>query len=307
MIIANPISDTVFKWLMDDVRIARFFIETLLEETITEVALKPQELPKEGQLNPGSLAASFAMIRLDFIATIKTGTGEYKKVLIEIQKARNPTDIMRFRNYLGKHYMREDDIYINGDKKMMALPIITIYLLGFKLPEIPTPAVKVSRQYVDQISHEVITGKNDFIEKLTHDSYVVQIPRIEGKLHSRLEQTLSFFEQKYYLDETHMIKEYPYPIEDEHIKMIADALHYAGTDPDSRKIIDIEIEAYRVYNVTHKELQEALTETKKAMEKTDKELQETNKELEEKSKELEEKNKKLEEMAKEIEQFKRGS
>ena len=263
MVIANPLSDTVFKWLMADNRIARFFIQTLLEEIVTEVEVKPQELvyDKEGS---SIMAASFAIFRLDYVATIKLATGEYKKVLIEIQKAKNITDIMRFRNYLGKHYMKEDEVVVDGVPSKAILPIVTIYLLGFKLPEIDTPAVKVSRQYINQINHQVITQKNDFIEKLTHDNYIVQIPRIDGKIQTSLEQVLSFFEQKYYIDDAGMLKEYPYPIVDEDMKLIADALHYAGLDPIKRRMIETENEAYRVYLATTKELQEKLDIEQKA-------------------------------------------
>ncbi len=310
MVIANPISDTVFKWLMEDPRIARFFIETLLEETVTEVVVKPQEFTynKDGEQ---ILAASFAIFRLDFVATIKTTNGEFKKVLIELQKARNATDIMRFRNYLGKHYMRKEEVSTPEGTLQVPLPIISIYLIGFKLPEITTPVVKVSRQYIDQISHEVINEKNDFIEKLTHDSYVVQIPRIEKKLQTRLEQTLSFFEQDYYIDEAGMIKEYPYPITDNNIRLIADALHYAGTDPEKRKMLETEIEALRVYYDTQKELQDmviatskALEAEKRASEEKDKALEVEKRANEEKDRALKEKEKALEAALKEIEALK---
>ena len=43
MIIANPIYDTVFKRLMENRRIARFFIETIIDEQVDEIALVPQE------------------------------------------------------------------------------------------------------------------------------------------------------------------------------------------------------------------------------------------------------------------------
>lgn len=43
MIIANPIYDVVFKRLMEDKKVVKFFIETLLEETIIDVQVKPQE------------------------------------------------------------------------------------------------------------------------------------------------------------------------------------------------------------------------------------------------------------------------
>ncbi len=94
MVIANPIYDVVFKRLLEDERIAKFFIGTLLNQTIENV--KPQEFTYTDQL------AGLSVFRLDFIATIKTQEGEFKKVLIEIQKAKNEIDLMRFRNYLAE-------------------------------------------------------------------------------------------------------------------------------------------------------------------------------------------------------------
>jgi hypothetical protein len=96
MIIANPIYDTVFKRMMENERVAKFFIGTLLEQQIEAVEVKPQEFTYTDQL------AGLAVFRLDFIATIKTETGAFKKILIEIQKAKNQIDLMRFRNYLGE-------------------------------------------------------------------------------------------------------------------------------------------------------------------------------------------------------------
>ena len=83
MLIANPIYDVVFKRMMENNRVAKFFIGTLLEQTIETVEVKPQEFTYSDEM------AALAVFRLDFIATIKTESGEYRKVLIEIQKARN--------------------------------------------------------------------------------------------------------------------------------------------------------------------------------------------------------------------------
>ena len=260
MIIANPISDLVFKWMMDDARIARFFIETILEENVTEVEVKPQEITTLGQDQEALELANLALFRLDFVATIKTGIGTYKKVLIEIQKARKQTDIMRFRNYLGEQYRKEDEVNTTIGKTLMVLPIVTIYLLGFKLPEINTPVVKVSRVYTDQITHQTIEQRNDFIEKLTHDSFVVQIPRIESKLQTKLQRLLTFFEQNYFVEPTGVIKEYPYQTDDEEIKRIAEKLHFVGTDPENRKRLAIEQESYRIYYSAQKENLETIKE-----------------------------------------------
>jgi hypothetical protein len=78
MVIANPIYDVVFKRMMENESVAKFFIGTLLEEAIESVEVKPQEFTYTDEL------AGLAVFRLDFVATIKTATGALKKILIEI-------------------------------------------------------------------------------------------------------------------------------------------------------------------------------------------------------------------------------
>jgi len=43
MIIANPIYDVVFKRLMENERVAKFFIGTMLDEEVISVSLRPRE------------------------------------------------------------------------------------------------------------------------------------------------------------------------------------------------------------------------------------------------------------------------
>ena len=284
MVIANPIFDEVFKRLMDNQPIAKFFIETLLEETIESLEFKPQEFTFEDKV------AGIGVFRVDFIATIKISGGGYKKVLIEIQKAKHSIDIMRFRKYLAEQYKNEDQIQTESGGKKVILPIVTIYMLGFQLPEIKAAAVKVSRQYIDLTTHEVINQKNEFIEKLTHDSYVVQLPRITGKLQTRLDELLSIFEQNYFVDNNTIIKRYDYKIDNDIIKKMVDMLHYAGTDPDSRKRIEDEQEAYRVLDFMFDEkagkLQEKYDELTRVNIQKDKEIEIQRKEIEDLKKRL---------------------
>ena len=154
MIIANPIYDTVFKKMMENERVAKFFIGTLMEQQIETVEVKPQEFTYSDEL------AGLAVFRLDFIATIKTENGEYKKILIEIQKAKNQIDLMRFRRYLGEQYKKEDKV----KNENLALPITTIYILGFTLPEINSACIKVERNYKDLINKKSLT-KNRILSK----------------------------------------------------------------------------------------------------------------------------------------------
>jgi hypothetical protein len=41
----------------------------------------------------------------------------------------------------------------------MVLPITTIYILGFSLPEIETPCIKVERNYKDLVNDTIIEKK----------------------------------------------------------------------------------------------------------------------------------------------------
>jgi transcriptional regulator of heat shock response len=238
MVIANPIYDVVFKRMMENEKVAKFFIGTLLEQTIVTVEVKPQEFTYVDEL------AGLAVFRLDFIATIKTDSGEYKKVLIEIQKAKSHVDLMRFRNYLAEQYKKEDIV----DEEKTILPITTIYILGFKLQEISSPYIKVERNYRDLIDKKIIENKSDFVEKLTHDSFIVQVERITNRYQTRLDKLLSVFEQTNFVDDKKIIKEFNHEVDIEELKIATDILHHSGTNPEEKKKIEIEQEAWRTVN-----------------------------------------------------------
>ena len=248
MIIANPIYDVVFKKMMENERVAKFFIGTLLDEYIETVEIKPQEFTYVDEL------AGLAVFRLDFIATIKTASGVQKKVLIEIQKAKNQIDLMRFRNYLAEQYKKEDTI--NNEK--VILPITTIYILGFKLHDIETPCIKVERNYKDLVNNKIIDKKSDFIEKLTHDCYVVQVERITNSYSTRLEKLLSLFEQQHFIDDKKITKEFTHELDTEDIKLTTSILHFSGTNPSERKKIETEQEAWRTVDALFKDAKEEL-------------------------------------------------
>lgn len=289
MIIANPIYDVVFKRLMENDRVAKFFIGTLLDQNIEHLEVKPQEFTYTNEL------AGLAIYRVDFIATIKTSSGEYRKVLIEIQKAKNQIDLMRFRNYLAEQYRKEDQV---GDEKLI-LPITTIYILGFKLPEITTPCLKVERNYKDLIEKKIIDLHSDFVEKLTHESYIVQVERITGRYQTRIDKLLSIFEQTNFADDKKITKEFTHQIDTEELKLTTDILHYTGTDPEERRKIEIEQEAWRSVNAMFEEKEKRylreLEEHRQALSEKDQALIEKDQALSEKDQLIEELLRKLKE------------
>lgn len=292
MIIANPIYDIVFKRMMENERVAKFFIGTLLEQQIETVEVKPQEFVFTGKF------VGLSVFRLDFIATIKTETGERKKVLIEIQKGRNEMDLIRFRNYLGEQYKKDDEI---GNQKT-AFPIITIYILRFNIPEIETACIRVKRNYEDLINKTIIDKKSDFVEKLTHDCYVVQVNRITDRYQTSLDKLLSVFEQNNFVDDKRVIKDFSHPTDNEDLKILTDILQHSGANPEERKRIETEKEAWRTVNAMFENKENELLEV---IEEKDKALEEKDKALEEKDKALEEKDKENTELLKQLEELKR--
>jgi hypothetical protein len=249
IIIANPIYDVVFKRLMDDTENARFFIETLLGQEVVSVQLKPQEYPIPKESVKLQLPGAMTFFRLDFIATIKTVTGDHQKVLIEVQKGKKSLDMMRFRWYLAEHYKRTDEIEIpSAGLQQVPLHIITIYILGFELEHITTPAVKIAREYIDLITQKTITEKEDFIEQLTHDCIIVQTPRIHGSIKTELDALLSLFEQNYFLDQYGHLKRYMLQEENENekVRRMVNTLSYVAASEEGRRDMETEESIRRV-------------------------------------------------------------
>jgi hypothetical protein len=317
-VIANPIYDTVFKRLMENERIAKFFLSTILEEQVITIEVRPQEFTykNDEKIDKRPEDIGYSIFRIDYMATIKTGEGEYKKILIEVQKSWEEKDLMRFRNYLGEQYKKVDKV----NDVDIVLPITTIYVLGFPLAGIDSPCIKVERNYKDMLSGELIEARSSFIENLSHNSYVIQTLRITDKRYStRLEKLLSIFEQTNLIkSESNFVisKFYPHKIDDEDIQLMASVLHEMIADPIERAEIEKEAEALRVLDEiflkTNREQAKALKEQAKVIEgyvkalrEKDEVIVEQTEALEEKDKALKEKAKALEEQAKQIEELKR--
>jgi DNA repair ATPase RecN len=291
---------------MENERVAKFFIGTLLEQNVVSLEINPQEYtykrsaPEDDE--PGAHERPiivYSIFRVDFVATIRTETGEQRKILIEVQKAWNQDDLMRFRTYLGEHYKRIDKV----SGKEVILPITTIYILDFKLPEIESACIKVEREYQDMINHRPITVKCAFVEKLTHDSYVVQARRITSERYqTKLDMLLSIFEQAHFVGNTEMVKMYNHETDDENVKEMTAILHHAGTDPEERKELEIEQEAIRTLTASFGKKIKALEEQEHVIKEQEHVIKEKDKALEEKDKENAVLKRQLEELQRQLHQ-----
>jgi hypothetical protein len=248
MIIANPIYDVVFKYLLEDVEIARGLLSTILGEEVIGLDLKPQETASE------NAAASVSILRFDFKAIIKTKAGEHKKALIELQKAKQVFDVMRFRRYLGDNYRKEDEITAdNGEAQKVPLPIVTIYLLGFPLDNIKNAVVKVNREYRDVITQELLDVKEDFVELLTHDSYLIQLRLLAGRSRTKLEKVLQVFSPEFNTNDKHQV-DFKGDLNDPLVQKMVTRLERAIASEEIREKMDVEDEIDRVFERELKKL-----------------------------------------------------
>ena len=185
MKVANPIYDIVFKYMMEDERIARTILSALLKVEVLAVEVRPHEYSDDTHDN-------LSVFRIDFGATIRDTEGKEKLILIELQKTWLETETLRFRQYLGVHYSNPKNMQANGS----ALPMVAVYLLGHKVGDIEEPVLYVNHQSLDYDGNVVTKGlPNSFVDSLTHDSIIVQIPRLHGHINNRLDMVLSIFDQ----------------------------------------------------------------------------------------------------------------
>jgi hypothetical protein len=297
---------------MENDRIARFFLGTLLGENIISVNAHPQEFTyrkkTEDSGKPSDEGIGYSIFRIDFMATIETKEGEWKKILIEVQKSWDETDVIRFRNYLAEQYKRVDRV--NGEE--IVLPVTTVYILGGRLAEIESPCIRVERHYRDMVHKNLIDARSPFAEKLTHDSYIIQAGRIAGERYgTKLNEMLSLFEQAHFIrEDSEISKQYTYRSDDEDIRFITSVLNELVADPKEREEIEKEAEALRtidaLYGKTQRKQKRIIEEQEKALEEKDRTLEEQNKALGEKDKVLEEQNKALGEKDKALEEQNRA-
>ncbi len=274
MQIANPIYDVVFKHLMEDAKIAKLLISSIIGEEIETLEFRPQEFTAD--IDRERIEGRFGLLtvyRLDFSATIKTGEG-LKQVLIEIQKAKFATDIMRFRGYLGSQYSNKKIETINNHERRIGIPIIGIYFLGHTLDSTDASIIGVNRAYKDLVTGEQLTVKESFIENLTHDSYVIQIPNLVQKRRNDLEKLLSIFDQSTYVDAEHHIlniKEEDYP--EKHRSLIR-RLQSAILEPEMRKQMEIEDGILGEFEDMQRQIMQKTQETADAKREADEARQE---------------------------------
>lgn len=238
--VANPLYDAVFKYLMEDDRIAKTILAALLKKKVIDVKIRRNEYANLTRRE------SISMFRIDFAATVLDEDNKPHLMLIELQKTWLPTETLRFRRYLALQYNNEENM-LKEEHEKYAIPMVAIYLLGHCIGKIEEPVIYVNHHAYTYDGKKVEEGIPDpFVESLQHDSIIVQIPLSHGRVNNRLEKVLCLFDQTNVADNKKVIKVDDKQFEgDNDMEYIVRRLQSAAADPDMRYQMNAEDEFFK--------------------------------------------------------------
>ena len=186
--IANPIYDAAFKYLMDEPRVARTLIAAVLKIKKSDILELTPDRNEISIYKQDDIRAC----RLDFTVRIKTKSG-VKSIYVELQKAWSKNEMQRFRSYLAAQYNRASNV---GEDNY-PLPILSIYILGENVDNLDEAVTYITRHYYNQDGVEINKDcPSWFVECLSHDMVVIQVPKIKARPDSTLDNLLTFFDQR---------------------------------------------------------------------------------------------------------------
>ena len=241
--VANPIYDSVFKYIMEDERIAKTMLSALLKKEVVHVTVRPHEYSN-------TTRDTLSMFRIDFAATVREREGNEIKdriVLIELQKTWLNTETLRFRQYLGAQYSNKNNIR-EAEDKGFAYPMVAVYLLGHRVGNIKEPIVYVNHDVFDYNGNVVEDGNMEpFVESLTHNSIIVQIPLLHGNVNNRLEKVLSVFDQTLVDGDTQQVLKIDEDkfADDNDMLYVLHKLTAASANSEMRQDMNVEDEYYK--------------------------------------------------------------
>ena len=292
--IANPIYDAVFKYLMEDNRVAKTVLSALLQREVAEVEMRKHEYTN-------GTRDKISMFRIDFGAKVRQDDGSLKLVLIELQKTWLETETLRFRQYLGTQYANPDNILKDDNPNGYGIPMITVYLLGHRVGEIEEPVLYVRHKSYDYDGVEVTKGMPDpFVESLVHDSIIVQIPLLHGRVNNRLVEVLSVFDQTNKDGNNRQVLNidedaYRGDAEMEHIlhRLLA-----AASDSKLRQDMNVEDEYYKAIE----DRDTAIMKREKELKQKDEQLQQKDEQLQQRDEQLQQRDEQLQQRDEQLQQ-----
>ena len=289
---ANPIYDTVFKYWLEDERVVKILLSALLKKTVVEVEMRKHEYANVYR-------DKISMFRIDFAAKVREEDGHTHLVLIELQKTWLETETLRFRQYLGAQYANPDNMLKDNHLSSRGIPMVAVYLLGHRVGNIEEPILYVKHRSYDYEGNEVTQGLPDpFVESLTHESIIVQIPRLYSRVNNRLEKVLSLFDQTLKSDDDNRVMYIDESIyrDDPEMMCLINRLVAAAADAQVRQNMNVEEEFFQAIeerDTLIMQREEALKQQKEQLAEQGQQLAEQGQQLAEQGQQLAEQGQQL--------------
>lgn len=183
IVIPNPIYDVVFKYLMEDNESAKIVLSTLINEKIKKLTFEP--ISHTEKIKDPKSEKDIKLFHLDFTALIEKRDGNEELIMIEIQKANKASDIFRFKRYISTNFQRKHEKEIVNpqtqaiEKIHRPIRLIPIFILNFRIEnEINDLLIKTNRIKTGIFREKQLTTDNEFIDNLSFDIWVVQLPNL---------------------------------------------------------------------------------------------------------------------------------
>jgi hypothetical protein len=229
--------------MLEDSKVAKLFLSAIIGEDIDELEFSAQEHTVELP-SAKKEQVPLTVCRLDFSAKIKT-EGGFKTVLIELQKAKYQSDLMRFRRYMGIHYQNADNIYKDANDNEQARQLYCIYFLDYGADLPKCPVLRVNYTVHDVSTGDEFPASGEFVSGLHHRSWIVQIRQLKSRRRNDLEKILSIFDQSNIADNLHHILDVDEDAFPDAYSQIIRRLRKAMEDPKKRREMELEDDIVR--------------------------------------------------------------
>ncbi len=319
IVIPNPIYDVVFKYLMEDTESAKIIISTLINENIKTLSFEP--LSHTENIKDPVSEKDIKLFHLDFTAVIEKPDGEEELIMIEIQKANHASDIFRFKRYISANFQKKQEKEIINpvtqivEKINKPIRLVPIFILNFRIEnEINDLLIKTNRIKTGVFKEKKLEKINDFIDNLSFDIYVVQLPNIsnikkedyqDDEYKTKLYSLLKIFDQQAQNPENKHRLLLVKRIFPGFLERVINRLKSADAEnPELEDQMNAEDEYLTELikrDNTISFFKQELEKTSEELEKTSEELEKTSEELEKTSEELEKTSEELEKTSEELE------
>jgi hypothetical protein len=266
---------------VEDKRVAKVLLGGILGKNIVDVAIKSHE----HVIHKGN---DLQLLRIDFAATIENADGTKETATIELQKASEPEEVMRFRSYFGLQMASKanaDSItkyHRDKDKTpytvLKARHIYGIFILGHSLGKgFEYPLIKGNTVFYDEDNNVLdFETQCEFLKGMTYDLYIIQIPFLPERPKKPLEKMFRAFDQRYKVaNDSKYLELTEDEDEDSGYNVIFRRLLYAASDEQLRGNLDLEDYVERMITIQEAEkedLEYELKETKTQLAEKDNQL-----------------------------------